>query len=71
MERRSLASSCIAEVAYEPASATLTVRFHEGRTSQYFAVPESVYTTLIGADSIGTCFNREVRLASYAYHRLT
>ncbi len=49
----------------------LVVRFHEGRTYQYFDVPEPVYTTLIGADSIGQCFNRDVRLASYAYHRLT
>ena len=71
MESRPLASSCLAEVAYESRSATLTVRFHDGRTYQYFAVPKPVYKTLIGADSIGQRFNRDVRLASYAYQRLT
>lgn len=70
MENQPLASSCIAAGAYEPACATLTVRFHAGRIYQYFNVPKSVYQTLIGAESIGQCFNRDVRLASYAYHRL-
>ncbi len=71
MESRPITSSCLAEVSYEPRAATLTVRFHDGRTYQYVDVPEPVYTTLIGADSIGQCFNRDVRRASYAYHRLT
>ena len=71
MERRPFVSSCIAEVVYEPASATLTVRFHPDRTYQYFDVPESVYKKLICADSLGQCFNRDIRVASYAYHRLT
>ncbi len=70
MEHQRVSSSCIAEVAYEPSTATLGVRLHEGRSYLYFSVPEHVYRKLLSADSIGKCFNNDIRLAGYSYWRL-
>lgn len=70
MESQQVSSSCIAEVAYEPSTATLGVRFHEGRAYLYFDVPEPVYRKLLSTDSVGKCFNSDIRLAGYSYRRL-
>jgi hypothetical protein len=70
MEHHRVSSSCLAEVAYEPDLATLGIRFHNGRSYLYFAVPEPVYRKLLAAPSIGKCFNEEIRVAGYPHRRL-
>ena len=70
MEKQQVASSCIAEVAYERTTETLAVRFHAGRAYLYYGVPEPVYRKLLSAESVGKCFNDEVRSAGYSCRRL-
>ena len=70
MDYRPVASSSIADVAYEPSTSTLGIRFHAGREYLYFSVPRCVYEELLVADSVGRYFNQRVRSAAYPYERL-
>jgi hypothetical protein len=64
-----VSSSSLAEIGYHPPSQTLEVMFHDGRLYQYFDVPRRVYEAFIGASSIGTFFNKEIK-DLYRYARL-
>lgn len=61
MERIPVDSSSLRAVGYDPASQTLEVEFTSGQVYQYFAVPETVYRGLLGAESKGRFFLAEVR----------
>jgi KTSC domain len=52
-------SSVIEEVGFE--AGELVVKFRDGGTYVYSVVPESVFQSLLGAESIGSFFNREIR----------
>lgn len=48
-------------VGYDAATETLDVQFASGRTYRYSDVPAKVHEELIGAESIGSYFARNVR----------
>lgn len=60
---RSVSSSCIAEVGYDPTDQTLAVCFHSHKEYRYVGVPHETYQALLAASSIGRYFNAEVRNA--------
>jgi KTSC domain len=51
MNRRPVTSSNVASLGWH--DETLEVEFRSGHIYEYHDVPEAVYTTLLGADSIG------------------
>lgn len=57
---QALDSSLIASVRYSE-EASLDIEFHSGATYRYFAVPRSVFESLLAADSKGAFFNRNIR----------
>jgi len=61
MERLPVTSSSIAEIGYDPSTATLEIMFVDGRVYQYFDVPVAVYEALMTASSVGQYFHREIR----------
>lgn len=61
MRRRRVESSVIRSVGYERETAMLEVEFDSDRVYRYFAVPNTVYEGLMGAESVGAYFNRFVR----------
>ena len=60
MERNRIASSVIAAVGYDEATAVLEIEFTSGDVYRYYAVPPSVHRELIAADSPGAFFNRHI-----------
>lgn len=58
--RTAVHSSLVASIGYA-SDASLEIEFRNGTVYRYFAVPESVHTALLAADSIGEYFNRHVR----------
>jgi hypothetical protein len=51
MQRRPVSSSNVASMGWD--DETLEVEFVSGHIYQYHEVPESVYSNLLGAESIG------------------
>ncbi len=56
-----LDSSCINQVAYDPAAELLDVTFHSGKTYTYCEVPTVVVSGLARARSAGRYFQRKIR----------
>lgn len=56
----SYSSSNIASSSYNPASQTLRITFHQGRTYTYEGVPEEVAEGLEGASSPGRYFHANI-----------
>ena len=69
MQREPLNSSNLAEVGYDSPTQTLEVYFKNGRTYQYFDVPERIYNDLRTAGSPGGYLNREIK-GQYRYARV-
>ncbi|UJP11127.1 KTSC domain-containing protein [Microbacterium sp. KUDC0406] len=61
MRRRSVRSSAIASVGYDPGTAVLEVEFHSAEVYRYFAVPPSVHRALLEAPSVGRYFQEHIR----------
>ena len=61
MTRDPVSSSNLAEVGYDQPTQTLEVCFKNGRTYQYFDVPEHIYENLKRAGSPGGYLNSEVK----------
>ncbi|MEI9477587.1 MAG: KTSC domain-containing protein [Deltaproteobacteria bacterium] len=61
MQRIPVASSNLASVGYDLASLTLEIEFHSGSIYQYFNVPESLYTRLMSASSLGVFFHAHIK----------
>jgi hypothetical protein len=70
MEVEPVDSSVIAGVGYDDDTAILEVRFHNGRVYHYFQVPRSQYLALMATKSIGSYFNRVIRVR-YRSKRIT
>ena len=68
MERKSVSSSSLISVGYDPNSETLEVEFKNG-VYEYYNVPQFMYDRLMEAGSIGTFFNAEIK-NSYACAKL-
>ncbi|MGA2614299.1 MAG: KTSC domain-containing protein [Spirochaetia bacterium] len=69
MNRIPVSSSNVAEVGYDPITMVLEVAFQNGGVYQYFDVPETVYSELMRAPSIGKFLCTEVE-NSYRYSKL-
>lgn len=61
MALEAVKSSAISHVGYDKNRETLTVKFHNGGTHEFFPVPEEAHTALMGADSIGKHFQQHIR----------
>lgn len=59
MNRVAVVSSNLQSVGY--CGGTLEIAFHSGGIYQYFGVPETVYCALLGADSKGRFFHRNIK----------
>lgn len=68
MDRTPVTSSSLATVGYDDATQTLEVEFTNGHVYQYFDVPQSVFDSLLGSESLGAFFNAEIR-GSYRFAR--
>ena len=53
MKRRSVASSNVSSVGYDPNTGTLEVEFLSGWVYQYYGVPENLYDQMMVAPSKG------------------
>jgi hypothetical protein len=61
VERQHVKSSNIKSVGYDQTSNTLEIEFNNGRTYQYFEVPNQIYLSLIEAASKGKYFHNSVK----------
>lgn len=69
MDRVPVTSSNVASVGYEQQSATLKVEFLDGAVYQYFDVPEAEFESLLGAGSVGSYLNANIK-GRYRYARV-
>ena len=61
MRRKSVSSSSVASVGYDPRSQTLEIEFHSGSVYDYEEVPPEIYQGLMEAPSKGRYFANEIR----------
>ena len=61
MERQHVISSNIKSVGYDQISNILEIEFDNGRTYQYFDVPNQIYLSLIEASSKGKYFHSIIK----------
>lgn len=61
MRRRSVSSSSVASVGYDPKTQTLELEFHSGSVYEYSEVPPEVFQGLMEAPSKGRYFANEIR----------
>ena len=61
MERQHVRSSNIKSVGYDQTSNILEIEFYNGRTYQYFDVPNQIYLSLIEAASKGKYFHNIIK----------
>ena len=69
MLRRSVQSSDLRSVGYDPANSVLEIEFNSGGVYQYFNVPSNVYQALMSASSHGTYFHANIK-DRYRYSRI-
>lgn len=70
MEYVSVSSSTISSIAYDEASNTLGVRFHNGAEYHYFGVPQDVFESMRSAPSVGRFLDQNIKKAGYGYARV-
>ena len=61
IQRKSVVSSNLSSMGYNPIIQTLEVEFNNGSVYQYFKVPQKVYRELESADSLGRYFSKNIR----------
>jgi len=61
MDRKTVRSSNIRAVGYNPESKTLEVEFPSGGIYQYFGVPENINQGLMRASSKGSYFHDHIK----------
>ena len=69
MERIALTSSSVASACYSVEASTLEVEYRNGSVYQYFAVPRSVFESLLAAASKGSFVSERIR-GRYPYRRI-
>lgn len=67
MERRSVNSSNIAAIGYDPERQILEVEFNSGSVYHYLGVPEHLHLGLMSADSHGRFLNQHIKEAGFPY----
>jgi hypothetical protein len=70
IRRRHVRSSAVRSIGYDAEDWVLQVEFDGGKVYNYFRVPPDEYAKLMGAESIGTYVNREVK-PYYDYEEAT
>ncbi len=60
MERKSIESSMIRSIGFDPESSILEIEFNSGAIWQYFDFPESEWYEFENAESQGKYFNSEI-----------
>tara|TARA_Y100001973_G_C5094634_1_gene279374 strand:+ start:107 stop:322 length:216 start_codon:yes stop_codon:yes gene_type:complete len=71
VDRTRVESSLLKGLGYDAATSTLEVEFHNGSVYVYEGVPQTVYSDIMGAESVGKAFNQLVkREGAYPYKRL-
>lgn len=71
MKRVSVTSSTVASVGYDEATSTLEVEFKKGGIYQYFDVPASLHAGLLGAASVGSYLDANIKKPDYKYKRVS
>ena len=61
METYQVSSSSIQQVGYDSDTSKLTVWFNSGKKYEYNDVPKEEYQKLIGAASVGSHFNSQIK----------
>ena len=61
MRRKSVSSSSVASVGYDPKTQTLEIEFQSGSVYDYEEVPPEVFQGLMEAPSKGRYFANEIR----------
>ena len=69
MKRQVVQSSNIHSVGYDASDQLLEIEFHSGGIFEYYRVPSKAYQSLVGADSKGKYFHRNIK-DIYNYKRL-
>lgn len=69
MIRQVVQSSNLKSVGYDPAGQLLEIEFQSGGVYQYQGVPETVYTGLMAASSLGAYFHEHIR-NKYPYRKV-
>ena len=69
MNRTPVTSSSIASAGYSAEGSTLEVEYRNGSIYQYFAVPKSVFESLVGAESKGAFVSERIQ-GHYPYRRV-
>ncbi len=69
MDRTPVESSSIASAGYSAETSTLEVEYRNGTVYQYFAVPRSIFDSLLGAESKGAFVSGRIR-GRYPYRRV-
>lgn len=70
MDRKTVNSSELASIGYDPVSLVLEVEFTTGGVYQYRGVSADVHSALMSAASHGKYFNQYVKKAGYAFIRI-
>jgi KTSC domain len=55
------ASTCVADVNYNPKTETMTITFQQRGSHSYTGVSQSEVDSFLGAGSLGKFFNRYIR----------
>lgn len=61
IERQPVVSGNLKSVGFDAATSTMDVEFSSGRVYRFLNVPPTVHKDLIGAESVGSFFARNVR----------
>jgi hypothetical protein len=61
MHRRTVHSSSLRSLGYDPQTRTLEIAFHNAGVYQYYGVPETVLKEMLAQESLGAYFNTEIR----------
>jgi KTSC domain-containing protein len=61
MRRRTVSSSAISSVGYDPKAKVLELEFSSGGVYDYYGVPREVYTALMSAESKGRFISEQIR----------
>jgi hypothetical protein len=69
MQRVLVHSTTLASAGHDARAAVLELQFRNGALYQYFHVPQSVYSNLLGAPSKGGYSNQSIR-GRYPYQRI-
>lgn len=61
MEMRSVESSNLDQVGYDPENDEMIIEFKGGARYSYHGIPPEVHDALVNADSVGKYFNENIK----------